>query len=81
MIPAAALEPIAAVLASVADGDELCLAPADLQVGTEEIARVLGVSHRWAAELIDRGVLEGTKNGSKRRASVKSLAAYRAVSR
>jgi len=48
--------------------------PGEIAIGTEEVARVLGVSRRWVAEIIDRGDRTGTKVGSKHQVSIGSLA-------
>jgi len=72
-LPAAALDGLADLLTALAVGEQVVVAPADITIGTEETARVLGVSRRWAAELIDGGTIAGTKNGSKRRVTLSSL--------
>lgn len=72
-LPAAVLDGLAALLKALAVGEQVVVAPADITIGTEETARLLGVSRRWAAELIDDGTIVGTKNGSKRRVTLSSL--------
>lgn len=76
VIPARALDQLVDILAALGDGIEAAVVPGDIAIGTEEVARVLGVSRRWAAEIIDRADLVGTKVGSKRRVVLRDLAEY-----
>ena len=76
-VPAAALLAFLEVLDDLADGRDVVVAPADLQVGTAEAARVLGVSRPWVAELIDRGELPSARHGSKRRVALGPLVTHR----
>lgn len=75
-VPAAALDGFADLLAALGAGTEVVVAPADITIGTTELAKALGVSPTWAAALIDRGDLPATLTGTKRRVSLGSLAVY-----
>ncbi|MBK5221550.1 MAG: helix-turn-helix domain-containing protein [Acidimicrobiia bacterium] len=66
-IPAAAIVILVDALDELALGRDVVVAPSGLEIGTSAAARLLGVSRPWVAALVDRGQLEGRRNGTKRR--------------
>lgn len=65
------------LLEDLAEGRDVTIAPADLPVGTEWAAELLGVSRPWLTTLLDRGDIPMQKAGTKRRVLLGDLIAYR----
>jgi excisionase family DNA binding protein len=65
------------VLEDVAEGRDVTSAPANLPVGTQLAAELLGVSRPWLTRLLDRGEIPSVRVGSKRRVRLGDLLAYR----
>lgn len=76
-LPAEVVAQLGALLADLAEGRSVTVAPADLPVGTEWAAELLGVSRPWLATMLDRGDIPMQRVGSKRRVLLGDLMAYR----
>jgi excisionase family DNA binding protein len=77
MLPAALVGLFRDLFDDLSEGRDVAVAPADLLVGTEKAAEVLGVSRVWVAELLDRGELPVVMAGSHRRVALGDLMAFR----
>ncbi len=76
-LPVSLVAKIADLLRDVAEGRDVAVVPADLLIGSESAAAILGVSRPWVNTLIDRGDIPGELNGSKRRVRVSDVVAFR----
>jgi excisionase family DNA binding protein len=76
-LPARVAAQIANLLDDIGEGREVTVAPYDLAIGTERAAELLGVSRPWLTALLDRGDIPMVRNGTKRRARLGDLIAYR----
>lgn len=76
-LPASAALLLRDVLADLAEGREVTVAPAELALGTTEASRMLGVSRQWLVELVERDELPCEMVGTKRRIPLGALVARR----
>ena len=76
-IPLTALGLLADVLDDLSEGRTVAVAPYDLALGPEEVARQLGVSRTWVDKLGDRDTLPCSRVGQKRRFRLGDVSAYR----
>ena len=76
-VPVSALRQVIDLLEDLSEGRRVTIAPADLPVGTQVAAAVLGVSRPWITRLLDRGEIPATRSGSKRRVALGDLIAHR----
>lgn len=76
-LPPLLADQVAALLNEIAFGREVTPAPADLPIGTQVAAELLGVSRPWVTTLIDRGDIPSIRNGTKRRLRLGDVIAYR----
>jgi excisionase family DNA binding protein len=76
-LPAELVRQLVELLDDVAEGREVTSAPANLPIGTELGADLLGVSRPWLTTLLDRGEIASTRVGSKRRVRLGDLLNYR----
>lgn len=77
LLPHGVVAKIGELLGDIAEGRSVAIAPADLPVGTQTAADVLGVSRPWLTRLLDRGDIPMHKVGTKRRLLLGDLVAYR----
>lgn len=76
-LPVSLVAKIADLLRDTAEGRDVAVVPADLLIGSESAAAMLGVSRPWVNTLIDRGDIPGEMNGTKRRVRVSDVVAFR----
>ena len=68
---------IVQLLDSFSEGKVPTVAPYDLMIGTEAVAKVLGVSRQWLTKLIDKGDLPAQLIGTKRRIQLGDLMEFK----
>jgi excisionase family DNA binding protein len=77
VVPGDVAQRLIDLLSDLGEGRDVVPASADLLVGTELAADVLGVSRQWVVELADRGSIPAVRVGSKRRIRLGDLDAFR----
>ncbi len=75
-LPAKAVGFLLDVLDDLGAGEAITVAPAGLRVGTSEMGRLLGVTPKWAAMIVDLVDLPSTSDGAKRRVRLVDLTRY-----
>lgn len=77
-IPAKALQLLAVILSSMAQGKAVSLIPSDSEVSTQQAADLLNVSRPHLVKLLEAGVIAHKKVGSHRRVMLEDLLGYAA---
>ena len=75
-IPLKALQLLAVILSSMAQGKAVSLIPADAEISTQQAADLLHVSRPHLVKLLETGVIPFKKTGSHRRIMLDDLLAY-----
>lgn len=76
-VPDSALDGFLATLEAVADGSTVEIVRTEIEVSTQQAARILNVSRPTAVRLFDAGEIASHKVGSHRRAKLKDVLTYR----
>lgn len=75
-IPLKALQLLAVILSSMAQGKAVSLIPSDAEISTQQAADLLHVSRPHLVKLLETGVIPFKKTGSHRRITLDDLLAY-----
>jgi excisionase family DNA binding protein len=77
VLPADAVRLFVRMLAELASGRAVTIAPIDAELTTQQAAELLSVSRPYVVSLLERGELSHRKVGARRRVRLEDVLAYR----